>query len=68
MSVARVVAELYRIENVIYVRIKATVDQRAMDCPTAQLLSYQPKGRLPGRMESDRLRLEPTGPLGPTHG
>jgi hypothetical protein len=66
--VARVVAEMYRVKNVIYVRIKAVADQRAITCPTAQLLSYRPKTRLPTRMEPDDLGLEPTSPLEPVQG
>jgi hypothetical protein len=65
--VARVVVEMYRIENVIYVRIKAITDQRAMCCSTAQLLSYQPRARL-ARMEPDDLALESVDPLEPVHG
>jgi hypothetical protein len=68
MDMARVVAEMYRVENVIHVRIKAIADQRALTSPTAQLLSYRPKTRLPVRLESDDLGLEPTSPLGPVQG
>ncbi len=68
MGVARIVAEMYRVENVIYVRIKATADQRPITCPTAQLLSYRPKARLPTRIEPDDLGLEPTSPLEPVQG
>ena len=58
---ARIVTELYRIENVIYIRVKA-VGERATACPTARLLRYQPKGGLPGRMQSDGVALESIDP------
>lgn len=54
---ARVVAEMYRIENVIYVRIKAVADHRPMLATTARLLCYRPKARLP-------VRVDPEEPLG----
>jgi hypothetical protein len=68
MSVARVVAGMYRIDNVIYLRIKAIVDQRALDCPTAQLLCYRPRPRPVARMKSDDVKLAPIDPLEPVHG
>jgi hypothetical protein len=40
---ARVVAEMYRIENVIYIRIKAVGDLQ-LSSP-AKLLAYRPRGR-----------------------
>jgi hypothetical protein len=68
MRVARVVEEMYRIENVIYVRIKAIADRRSIACPTARLLSYRPRARPSTKVESDALRLEPTSPSEPVHG
>ena len=68
MSVARVVAGMYRIDNVIYLRIKAIVDQRALASPPGQLLCYRPKARPAGRMKSDDVALAPIGPQEPVHG
>jgi len=49
--VARVVAELYRIENVIFVRIKAVGDSWAG--PTARLLHYPQAARLSKALEEE---------------
>jgi hypothetical protein len=65
---ARVVAEMYRIENVIYVRIKAVADHRPMLGTTARLLCYRPKGRLPIRLDPEEpLGLESLDPQEPVH-
>ncbi len=64
---ARVVAEMYRIENVIYVRIKAVTDLRPRDNVTARLLCYRPKARLPAQLDSDPVALEPVDPKAPVH-
>jgi hypothetical protein len=64
---ARVVAEMYRIENVIYVRIKAVADHRPMLAATARLLCYRPRARLPIVAESDGVALEPLDPQKPLH-
>ena len=63
---ARVVAEMYRIENVIYVRIKAVDDLRPTGA-TARLLCYRPKARLPAQVDSDAVALESLGPKEPVH-
>lgn len=68
MTVARVVAGMYRIDNVIYLRIKAIVDQRALASPTAQLLCYRPKARSTARTKSDDVTLAPIDPQAPVHG
>jgi hypothetical protein len=68
MNVARVVAGMYRIDNVIFLRIKAIVDQRALDCPTAQLLCYRPKARPAARTKADEVKLAPIDPQAPVHG
>lgn len=62
---ARVVAEMYRIENVIYVRIKAVADHRPRGV-TARLLCYRPKTRLPTPVESDAVALQ-VDPKEPVH-
>jgi hypothetical protein len=62
---ARVVAEMYRIENVIYVRIKAVADHRPMVAATARLLCYRPKARLPARADADQAALESLDPQEP---
>ena len=62
---ARVVAEMYRIENVIYVRIKAVVDHRPTGV-TARLLCYRPKPRPPTPLDSDAVALE-VDPKEPVH-
>ena len=64
---ARVATEMYRIENVIYVRIKATPDQRGPNCPTARLLSYAPKGRLWVRPGSDDSSFDSVDSEEPAH-
>jgi hypothetical protein len=64
---ARVVAEMYRIENVIYVRIKAVADHRPMVTATARLLCYRPKARLPARVDSDAEALASLDPQEPVH-
>jgi hypothetical protein len=63
---ARVVAEMYRVENVIYVRIKAVADHRPMLGASARLLCYRPKARPPIRLE-DALALESLDPQEPVH-
>ena len=63
---ARVVAEMYRIENVIYVRIKAVVDHRPRGV-TARLLCYRPKPRLPIAADVDAVALESLDPKEPVH-
>jgi len=67
MNVARVVAGMYRIDNVIFLRIKAIVDQRPLDCPTAQLLCYRPKARPAARVKSDDAKVAPIDPQAPVH-
>ena len=66
---ARVVAEMYRIENVIYVRIKAVADRRPMLSAPARLLCYRPRARLPIRAETDAdaVAVEPFDPQEPVH-
>ena len=64
---ARVVAEMYRVENVIYVRIKAVADHRPMLGVTARLLCYRPKARPPIRVDTDALALESLNPQEPVH-
>lgn len=64
---ARVVAEMYRIENVIYVRIKAVADPRPMTSATARLLCYRPRPRPPVRVDSDAVALEAIDPQEPVH-
>jgi len=63
---ARIVAEMYRIENVIYVRIKAVADLRPTGA-TARLLCYRPKGRLPAQVDADAVALESLDPKAPVH-
>jgi hypothetical protein len=64
---ARVVAEMYRIENVIYVRIKAVADHRPMIAATARLLCYRPKARVPARVDTDEATIESLDPQEPVH-
>ncbi len=64
---ARVVAEMYRVENVIYVRIKAVADHRPMLGASARLLCYRPKARLPIRVDPEALALESLDPPEPVH-
>lgn len=59
---ARVVAEMYRIENVIYVRIKAVADHRPIVSASARLLCYRPKARLPVRVDSDLAAVDSADP------
>lgn len=59
MIVARVVAELYRIENVIYVRIRAVGESRSG--PTGKLLHYRDGAVPTRRMIAHERSLE--GPL-----
>jgi hypothetical protein len=63
--VARVVAEMYRIENVIYVRIKAVADAHPVAGSTARIVSYRPKARVPIGIEWEAAPVEPTAPPGP---
>ena len=66
---ARVVAEMYRIENVIYVRIKAVADHRPMLSAPGRLLCYRPKPRLPIRTDTgaDAMAVESFDPQKPVH-
>ena len=64
---ARVLAEMYRIENVIYIRIKAVADPRPLPTATARLLCYRPKPRPPVRVDSDAVGLESIDPQEPVH-
>lgn len=64
---ARVVAEMYRIENVIYVRIKAVADYRPRVAATARLLCYRPKARMPIPLDADAIALESLDPQEPLH-
>jgi len=64
---ARVVAEMYRIDNVIYVRIKAVADPRPLTTATGRLLCYRPKPRPSARIDRDALLLESIDPQEPVH-
>ena len=64
---ARVVAEMYRIENVIYVRIKAVADPRPLTTATGRLLCYRQKPRPAARVDSGDLMLESIDPQEPVH-
>jgi hypothetical protein len=56
---------MYRIENVIYVRIKAVAEQRSTTQATARLLCYRPRPRLPLRTDGDAVALESVDPHEP---